>query len=102
MDGANGWEIFRDITWNPSHRRRDVVLIGSSRRQDRRLPTCSPWRHRHSTESLTLHAFIAWRTQQLGESAAIGYVLLFLVSVACVSFFTFVVQPTRVHELEAR
>jgi multiple sugar transport system permease protein len=55
-----------------------------------------------ATESLTLHAFIAWRTQQLGMSAAVGYLLLFVVTVTCVSFFSFFVQRTRAHELEAR
>ena len=29
-----------------------------------------------ATESLTLHSFIAWRTQDLGGSAAVGYTLL--------------------------
>ena len=34
-----------------------------------------------ATESMTLHAFIAWRTQDLGGSAAIGYILLFVSTV---------------------
>ena len=48
-----------------------------------------------ATESMTLHAFIAWRTQDLGGSAAIGYILLFVSTVTCVSFFNYVVQPAR-------
>ena len=105
MDGANGWEIFRDITWPSIAPAAATVvlirLIEAFKIVD--LPNVlTNGGPGTATESLTLHAFIAWRTQQLGESAAIGYVLLFLVSVACVSFFTFVVQPTRVHELEAR
>ena len=36
-----------------------------------------------ATESLTLHAFMAWRTLDLGGSAAIAYMLLFLVTFFC-------------------
>src|SRR4029079_12000837 len=48
-----------------------------------------------ATESLTLHSFIAWRTQDLGGSAAVGYLLLFVSTITCVSFFNFVVRPAR-------
>ena len=48
-----------------------------------------------STESMTLHSFIAWRTQDLGGSAAVGYLLLFVSTVTCVSFFNYVVRWTR-------
>jgi multiple sugar transport system permease protein len=48
-----------------------------------------------ATESMTLHAFIAWRTQDLGGSAAVGYMLLFISTVICVSFFSFVVRSAR-------
>jgi NitT/TauT family transport system permease protein len=51
-----------------------------------------------ATESMTLHSFIAWRTQDLGGSAAVGYMLLFVSTVVCVSFFNFVVRPTRRHQ----
>ena len=39
-----------------------------------------------ATESLTLHAFMAWRTLDLGGSAAIAYMLLFLVTFFCTAF----------------
>src|SRR5216683_902896 len=48
-----------------------------------------------ATESMTLHSFIAWRTQDLGGSAAIGYILLFISTVTCVSFFNYVVRRAR-------
>jgi len=51
-----------------------------------------------ATESMTLHAFIAWRTQDLGGSAAIGYILLFASTVTCVSFFNYVVQKSRKYQ----
>ena len=46
-------------------------------------------------ESLTLHAFIAWRALDLGGSAAIAYILLFASTVTCISFFNYVVQKSR-------
>jgi multiple sugar transport system permease protein len=51
-----------------------------------------------ATESLTLHSFIAWRTQDLGQSAAVGYSLLLVATIVTVSFFNLVVRPTRRHE----
>ena len=39
-----------------------------------------------ATESLSLHAYIRWRTLNLGESAAIAYSLLFIVTVAALSY----------------
>jgi multiple sugar transport system permease protein len=105
MDGANGWEMFRDITWPAIAPAAATVvlirLIEAFKIVD--LPNVlTNGGPGTATESLTLHAFIAWRTQQLGISAAVGYVLLFVVTVTCVSFFTLLVQRTRAHELEAR
>ena len=48
-----------------------------------------------ATESMTLHSFFAWRTQDLGGSAAIAYMLLFVSVVISVSFFHFVVRRAR-------
>jgi multiple sugar transport system permease protein len=39
-----------------------------------------------ATESLSLHAYIRWRTLDLGESAAVAYFLLFIVTIAALSF----------------
>lgn len=105
MDGANGWEMFCDITWPSIAPAAATVvlirLIEAFKIVD--LPNVlTNGGPGTATESLTLHAFIAWRTQQLGMSAAVGYLLLFVVTVTCVSFFSFFVQRTRVHELEAR
>lgn len=43
-----------------------------------------------ATESLTLHAFISWRTLDLGGSAAVAYSLLFMVTLAAMSYISFV------------
>src|SRR5438034_1134043 len=39
-----------------------------------------------ATESLTLHAFMAWRTLDIGGSAAVAYMLLFVVTFAALSY----------------
>ena len=38
---------------------------------------------------------INWRTLDLGGSAAVAYMLLFISTVFCSSFFNFVMQPLR-------
>lgn len=44
-----------------------------------------------ATESMSLHGLFAWRSLDLGQSAAISYLLLFVTVVICVSFFNLVV-----------
>ncbi|HTE03356.1 MAG TPA: sugar ABC transporter permease, partial [bacterium] len=39
-----------------------------------------------ATESLTLHAFMAWRTLDIGGSAAVAYMLLFVVTFGALSY----------------
>ncbi|WP_297975117.1 carbohydrate ABC transporter permease [uncultured Amaricoccus sp.] len=98
LDGANGWQIFRDITWPAIAPVAATVvlirLIEAFKIID--LPNVlTGGGPGLATESMTLHAFIAWRTQDLGGSAAVGYMLLFVSTVICVSFFNFVVRHTR-------
>ena len=105
IDGAGGWEIFRDVTWPTIAPVAATVilirLIEAFKIID--LPNIlTNGGPGIATESMTLHAFIAWRAQQLGQSAAIGYMLLFVAVVCCVSFFNFVAQRTRAHEAAAR
>ena len=98
LDGASGFQIFRDITWPAIAPIAATVvlirLIEAFKIIDipNVLTAGGPGL---ATESLTLHAFIAWRTQDLGGSAAVGYVLLFVATVTCVSFANFVVQRSR-------
>lgn len=98
LDGANGLQIFRDITWPAIAPIAATVvlirLIEAFKIID--LPNVlTGGGPGLATESMTLHAFIAWRTQDLGGSAAVGYILLFISTVVCVSFFNFVVRPAR-------
>jgi multiple sugar transport system permease protein len=48
-----------------------------------------------ATESMTLHAFIEWRTLNLGGASAVAYMLFFVSTIACVSFFQLVVRRAR-------
>jgi multiple sugar transport system permease protein len=43
-----------------------------------------------ATESLTLQAFIDWRTLNLGRSAAIAYSLLILVTIVATAYVTLI------------
>jgi multiple sugar transport system permease protein len=98
LDGAGNWQVFRDITWPAIAPVAATVvlirLIEAFKIID--LPNVlTGGGPGLATESMTLHSFIAWRTQDLGGSAAVGYMLLFISTVACVSFFNFVVRPAR-------
>jgi multiple sugar transport system permease protein len=98
LDGASRWRIFRDITW-PSIApvAATVVLIRTIEAfkiidLPNVLTNGGPG---IATESLTLHAFGEWRALNLGGSASVAYVLLFVSTIACVSFFNYVVKPMR-------
>jgi multiple sugar transport system permease protein len=98
LDGASGFQIFRDITWPAIAPIAATVvlirLIEAFKIID--LPNVlTGGGPGLATESLTLHSFIAWRTQDLGGSAAVGYMLLFISTIVCVSFFNFVVRRAR-------
>jgi multiple sugar transport system permease protein len=101
IDGANGWQTFRHITWPAIAPIGATVvlirLIEAFKIVD--LPNVlTNGGPGLATESMTLHAFIAWRTQDLGGSAAIGYILLFVATITCISFFNFAVRPARMHQ----
>lgn len=83
VDGANGWQIFRHITWPAilpvSTTLVLIRLIEAFKIVD--LPNVmTNGGPGTATESLTLQAFINWRALDLGSSAAVAYVLLFVVT----------------------
>ncbi|CAN7236118.1 carbohydrate ABC transporter permease [Rhizobium sp. LjRoot254] len=98
IDGASGLQIFRDITWpSVAPVAATVVLIRVIEAfkiidLPNILTNGGPG---IASESLTLHSFIQWRSLDLGASSAVAYVLLFVSTVICVSFFNFVVSPAR-------
>lgn len=72
MDGANPWQIFRNITWPAilpiSLTLILIRLIEAFKIVD--LPNIMTNGGPGTTKSLTLHAFISWRSFDLGNSAA--------------------------------
>ncbi len=98
IDGAGPLQMFRHVTWPAIAPVAATVvlirLIEAFKIVD--LPNVlTNGGPGLATESVTLHAFIAWRTQDLGGSAALGYFLLFVSTVTCVSFFNFGVRRAR-------
>jgi multiple sugar transport system permease protein len=89
VDGADRWQIFRHITI-PSILPVSLTLvlirvIEAFKIVD--LPNVlTNGGPGIATESLTLHAFMAWRTLDLGGSAAVAYMLLFLVTFFCTAY----------------
>ena len=98
LDGASTFRVFRDITWpSVAPVAATVVLIRMIEAfkiidLPNVLTNGGPG---ISTESLTLHSFMLWRALDLGASAAVAYMLLFVSTVICVSFFNFIVEPMR-------
>jgi multiple sugar transport system permease protein len=83
VDGANPWQVFRYITWPAilpvSMTLILIRLIEAFKIVD--LPNVmTNGGPGTATESLTFQAFIHWRALDLGESAAVAYILLFLVT----------------------
>ena len=83
VDGANSWQLFRYITWPQilpvSLTLILIRLIEAFKIVD--LPNImTNGGPGTATESLTLQAFILWRSIELGGSAAVAYMLLFTVT----------------------
>jgi multiple sugar transport system permease protein len=83
VDGANHWQIFQHITWPAilpvSMTLILIRLIEAFKIVD--LPNVmTNGGPGTATQSLTYHAFINWRGLDLGGSAAVAYMLLFLVT----------------------
>jgi len=89
VDGANRWQVFWHITLPQilpvSTTLILIRMIEAFKIVD--LPNVlTNGGPGTATESMTLHAFIAWRTLDLGGSAAIAYMLLFLVTFLSMSY----------------
>jgi multiple sugar transport system permease protein len=89
VDGANRWQVFWNITF-PQILPVSITLIlirmiEAFKIMD--LPNVmTNGGPGTATESMTLHAFISWRSLDLGQSAAIAYILLIVVTLAALSF----------------
>jgi multiple sugar transport system permease protein len=93
VDGANHWQIFRFITW-PAIMPVTITLmlirmIEAFKIVD--LPNVlTNGGPGIASESMTLHAYSTWRALDIGGSAAIAYMLLFIVTFACTAFVNLV------------
>ena len=89
VDGASRWQVFRYLTI-PAILPVSVTLvlirlIEAFKIVD--LPNVlTNGGPGIASESLSLHAFMAWRALDLGGSAAVAYILLFVVTFFCVTF----------------
>jgi len=97
VDGANPWQIFRHITWPAilpvSMTLILIRLIEAFKIVD--LPNVmTNGGPGTATQSLTYHAFINWRALDLGASAAVAYMLLFLVTFFGMIFVNLIRQRT--------
>ncbi len=94
VDGASSIQIFREITWPQIVPVAVTVLlirmIEAFKIVD--LPNImTSGGPGIATESMTLHSYFLWRSNDMGSSAAVAYLLLFLTVVVCSSFFNYVV-----------
>ena len=97
VDGANRWQIFQHITWPAilpvSMTLILIRLIEAFKIVD--LPNVmTNGGPGTATQSLTYHAFINWRALDLGASAAVAYMLLFLVTFFGMIFVNLIRQRT--------
>lgn len=94
LDGAGPWQSFREITWPHVLPVAATVMlirtIEAFKIVD--LPNImTAGGPGISTESVSLQAYYAWRSLDLGSASAIAYILLFVTVVICVSFFNLIV-----------
>jgi len=97
VDGANSWQIFRNITWPAilpvSMTLILIRMIEAFKIVD--LPNVmTNGGPGTATQSLTYHAYINWRALNIGASAAVAYMLLFLVTFFAMTFVNLIRQRT--------
>jgi multiple sugar transport system permease protein len=101
VDGASRWQVFRYVTWPAILPVSVTVLLIRAIEAFKIIDLPNVLTNGGpgiASESMTLHAFVAWRALDLGGSAAVAYMLLFVVVFACMSVLAFV----RPAESEAR
>jgi multiple sugar transport system permease protein len=94
VDGASSMQIFREITWPQIVPVAVTVLLIRAVEAFKivDLPNImTGGGPGTATESMTLHSLYVWRANDMGMSAAIGYLLLILTVIVCASFFNYVV-----------
>ncbi len=94
LDGAGPWQTFREIIWPHVLPVAATVMliriIEAFKIVD--LPNImTSGGPGIATESVSLQAYFAWRSLDLGQASAIAYILLFVTVVICVSLFNLVI-----------
>ena len=93
VDGASRWQVFWRISWP------QLIPVTSTLILIRMIEAfkiidmpnvLTNGGPGTATESLTLHAFMAWRTLDIGGSAAVAYLLLFVATFAALSYISLV------------
>jgi multiple sugar transport system permease protein len=101
VDGASRWQVFRYVTWPAIVPVSVTVVIIRVIEAFKIIDLPNVLTNGGpgiASESMTLHAYVAWRTLDLGGSAAVAYMLLFVVAFVCLSTLAFLRPP----ESEAR
>ena len=94
VDGASSVQIFREIIWPQIVPVAVTVIlirmIEAFKIVD--LPNImTSGGPGIATESISLHSYFVWRSNDMGSSAAVAYLLLILTVIVCSSFFNYVV-----------
>jgi len=92
VDGASRWQIFRDITWRAILPVSITVILIRIIEAFKIIDLPNVLTNGGpgiASESLTLHSFMAWRSLDLGGSAAVAYMLLFVSVFFSMSFINF-------------
>ena len=101
VDGASRWQVFRYVTWPAILPVSVTVVIIRVIEAFKIIDLPNVLTNGGpgiASESMTLHAYVTWRTLDLGGSAAVAYLLLFVVAFVCLSVLAFL----RPAESEAR
>ena len=84
VDGASRWQVFRYVTWPAILPVSVTVVLIRAIEAFKIIDLPNVLTNGGpgiASESMTLHAFVAWRALDLGGSAAVAYMLLFVVVV---------------------
>ena len=98
VDGASRWQVFRYVTWPAILPVSVTVLLIRAIEAFKIIDLPNVLTNGGpgiASESMTLHAFVAWRALDLGGSAAVAYMLLFVVVFVCMSMLAFVRPAER-------
>jgi multiple sugar transport system permease protein len=92
VDGASRWQVFRYVTWPAIVPVSVTVVIIRVIEAFKIIDLPNVLTNGGpgiASESMTLHAYVTWRTLDLGGSAAVAYLLLFVVAFVCLSLLAF-------------